>query len=218
MIEHRRNYSQCVIKNSEFHANHGLRTGGVFHFETKVVKIYNCTFIANEALLFGGVIYAFTYCTIKISNTTILQSFVAVGSHIFVQDSVTMIIEDSRFHTLRNFVLGGSLIFATKRCSITIARSQFVNQFKGPSYSIALNINNHSSIIVENSIFKTNNGLSVLLSANNTKVHFSNCSFDKISGFVIENQVEMNINGSRITNTINTLPAMALFNISHQSH
>ena len=153
VIERIRNYPQCVIKNSEFHANHGIRTGGVFHFESKVVTISNCTFTANEALFFGGVIYAFKYCTIEISNTAFLQSFVAVGSHIFVQDSVTMIIEDSRFHPLRNFVLSGSLIFATERCSITITRSQFMNIFKGPSYSIALNINNHSSTTVENSTF-----------------------------------------------------------------
>ena len=112
-----------------------------------------------------------------------------------------------------------SFINSINNCSITIIRCHLTNGRMIPTYTYVFNIQNFTTVTVTDIVFETNMGLNliILIATQNTNATFTNCTFNKISGFRGSHNTSIHIKNSSITNCRNTMLAMEFIEISYGS-
>ena len=195
----------------------GAPKGGHISIQQVVVTISNSTFLGT-ALFEGGAIKATKHSIVNLNSCYFTQSFPALGGSIYIEESVTLNIADSRFEPVL-YIFGFSYISSVNNCSVIISRCHFTNDRIVPAYVVAFYIQNFGSLNVTDTLFETTLGINliVLSATQNTTVYFTNCTFNKISGFRASYNTSVHIDNSRITNCINTLQTNGFMEISFQS-
>ena len=175
------------ILNSEFSRYNDSSIIGIVAYQHSILNIMNCTF-AESALIYG---------------------------YIYTKHSVILNVFDSKFSSNLNFPLI-SYFTATDNCSITVTRCYFT---KKDTYTVLWNIHNFTSLTVTDSVFEADLGfnLIVLSATQNTHAIFTNCTFNRISGFKAAHNTSVNISSSRITNCISTLQTAGFMDIAYNS-
>ena len=180
-------------------------TGADIYISRTVIEISTCKFL-NSSGLEGGSIDAREHCILNITKCIFSGDFGFFNAVVNVQQAVELNIFDSLFCSIP-FAVGFSFISSFGKCWIKVVRSYFTNDNTIPAYTIVFNIENTTSLVVTDSQFKTSRGLDlVILSASqNCQIYFTNCSFNKVSGFQASHNTSVHISNSKITHCINSL-------------
>ena len=212
--------SSCVISECFFEVGIAMNAGHLYLkrvFATIVKTVFGVGWIP----IHGGAIAAVDHtqlnilnCTFGISNYIMGGPMAVIGAIIYSQNEVTIDIRRSIIHTNLP-VFNGLLLFATDRCKIIIKDSYITDSYEVPAFTIALCVENFTEISVVDSVFDTRLGfgLTVLSSANNVKVNFTNCIFKRVTGFVASSKTKIYVTNCVISECINTLPAMIFFKL-----
>ena len=205
--------NHIVIKECDFYKCAGLFGGSIFANQI-LLSISNSKFRVGLALIEGTSIMATQGSIVDIRNCSFVESITYIG-YIYIQQSVTLHIADSTFHNIP--LNPSSYINSIDNCSVTINGSYFTSMVL--SYTVAFNIQNFSTLIVTDSKFEANQGIvfQVLSAIQSTYITFTNCTFNKISGFMALHNTTVITNNSRITNCVTTLQVKGFIDISKSS-
>ena len=212
--------SSCVIIDCFFDFGLAINAGHLY-LKTASAIVVNTVFGCSWMVYHGGAIAAVDHTNISILNCTFGISYyiftgpmALIGAIIYIQNEVII---DIRGSTLKTNVIcfNGFLIFATDKCKITISESHIGDYNEIPAFTFALYLQNFTEISVVDSLFDTKlgYGLAVLSATNNVKVNFTNCVFNKVTGFLASLKSEIHMTNCIISECINTLPAMSLFKL-----